>query len=83
MKDEVAERVARALHPLRVTLVVKASRGVIVEGYAFYDSWIADEKAEDMRNSEGFNENDDDVDVIYDVPVGFMTPTRAPYWLAS
>ena len=81
--DEVAERVARALHPLKVTLVVKASSGVIVEGYAFYDSWRADEKAEEMRNSEDFNDNEDDVCVIYDVLVGFMTPTKAPYWLAS
>jgi len=67
--DNIAERVARALHPLKVTLVVKAESGVIVEGYAFYDGWRADEKADDMRNDPDFNDNDDDVDVIYDVLV--------------
>ncbi len=70
--DKVAERVARALHPLKITLVVKASRSVswvIVEGYAFYDSWRADDKADEMRNSPDFNDDDDDVCVIYDVLV--------------
>jgi len=54
---------------MKVNLVVKASKGVIVEGYAFKDSGDADDKADDMRNSREFNENDDDVCVIYDVPL--------------
>lgn len=54
---------------MKVNLVVKASKGVIVEGYAFKDSGDADDKADDMRNSREFNENDDDVSVIYDVPI--------------
>lgn len=52
-----------------VNLVVKVSKGVVVEGYSFNDAGDADDKADDLRNSRGFNENEDDVCVIYDVPI--------------
>lgn len=42
---------------------------VVVEGHAFEDSSKADDKADDMRNSREFNENYEDVCVIYDVPI--------------
>lgn len=54
---------------MKVNLVVKASKGVVVEGYAFFDPGKADDKADDMRNTREFNENEDDVCVIYDVDV--------------
>jgi len=53
----------------KVHLVVKASRGVVVEGHAFRELGKAEDKADDMRNGPDFSENDDDVDLIYDVPI--------------
>ena len=53
----------------KVYLVVKAASGVVVEGHAFRELGPAQDKADDMRNSPDFNENDDDVDLIYDVPI--------------
>lgn len=54
---------------LKVHLVVKASKGIVVEAYAFADVGEAEDKGDEMRNSRDFNEAEDDVDTIYDVPI--------------
>lgn len=50
-----------------IHLVVKASKGVVVDEYAFTDIGEAEDKGDDMRNSKDYNENTDDVCTCYNV----------------
>ena len=68
-KEGLRKIIEQAIQAVGVNLVVKASKGVVVEGYAFKDVGDAEDKADDMRNSREFNENEDDVCLIYDVDI--------------
>jgi len=69
MEDEMAKRVASALHPLKVDVVVYIRRGTLDNVYVFYDRRDATKKELELLNDPDYNKSEDDLSVFYDVLV--------------